>query len=174
MSGLRDSTLVAFRASDGQEIWRQRIGHNASSQPAISGKRIYLPLEQDTGGAVRVLTLSTGEFVWEQPLTGTPAEILPLDAVFVGADDNFFYRLRLDDGQIDWYFRTGGDILGIPAIDEDRVYFTSLDNMVRALDRENGAQRWSMPLQGRPETGPIRVDNSLVLSGLSPNIQMFH
>ena len=171
---LRDSTLVAFRASDGQEIWRHRIGHNASSQPAISGKRIYLPLEQDTGGAVRVLTLSTGEFVWEQPLTGTPAEILPLDAVFVGADDNFFYRLRLDDGQIDWYFRTGGDILGVPAIDEDRVYFTSLDNMVRALDRENGAQRWRMPLQGRPETGPIRVDNSLVLSGLSPNIQMFH
>ncbi|HIC55906.1 MAG TPA: hypothetical protein EYO94_00785, partial [Acidobacteria bacterium] len=171
---LRDSTLVAFRASDGQEIWRRRIGHTMNASPAISGDRIYLPIEGEGGGAIRALDLSTGNYVWEQTLTGIPGPILALDAIFVGATDNFFYRLRLDDGRVDWYVRTGGDIYGLPAIDEERVYVTSLDNIVRALDRENGAQRWRMPLQGRPESGPIRVENSLVLSGLAPNIQMFH
>jgi outer membrane protein assembly factor BamB len=171
---LRDSTLVAFRASDGQEIWRRRIGHTMNASPAISGDRIYLPLGGESSGAIRALDLSTGNYVWEQTLTGDPGPILALDAIFVGATDNFFYRLSLDDGRIDWYVRTGGDIYGLAAIDEKRVYVTSLDNMVRALDRENGAQRWRMPLQGRPESGPIRVENSLVLSGLSPNIQIFH
>ncbi|RZP28879.1 hypothetical protein EVA25_02530 [bacterium] len=171
---LRDSTLAALRATDGHEIWRRHIGNNASAEPAISGNRLYLPLETASGGLVSVLELSTGELAWEQPISGVPGPILPLDALFFGASDNFFYRLRLADGNIDWYVRTGGDIYDLPAVDEERVYFTSLDNIVRALDRQNGAQRWRMPLQGRPETGPIRVDNSLVLSGLSPNIQMFH
>ena len=171
---LRDTTLVAFRATDGQELWRQQLGLTATANPSISGGRLYIPLEGDSGGAVRALDLSTGNYVWEQTLTGIPGPILALDAIFVGATDNFFYRLRLDDGRVDWYVRTGGDIYGLPAIDEERVYVTSLDNIVRALDRENGAQRWRMPLQGRPESGPIRVENSLVLSGLAPNIQMFH
>ena len=171
---LRDTTLVAFRATDGQELWRQQLGLTATANPSISGGRLYIPLESDSGGAVRALDLSTGNYVWEQTLTGIPGPILALDAIFVGATDNFFYRLRLDDGRVDWYVRTGGDIYGLPAIDEERVYVTSLDNIVRALDRENGAQRWRMPLQGRPESGPIRVENSLVLSGLAPNIQMLH
>ena len=171
---LRDTTLVAFRATDGQELWSQQLGLNATANPSISGGRVYIPLVADSGGAVRALDLSTGNYVWERTLTGFPGPILALDAIFVGATDNFFYRLRLDDGRVDWYVRTGGDIYGLPAIDEERVYVTSLDNIVRALDRENGAQRWRMPLRGRPESGPIRVENSLVLSGLTPNVQMFH
>ncbi len=171
---LRDTTLAAFRASDGQEIWRRRIGHTMNASPAISGDRIYLPLEGESSGAVRALDLSTGNYVWEQALTGIPGPILALDAIFVGATDNFFYRLSLDDGRIDWHVRTGGDIYGLAAVDEERVYVNSLDNIVRALDRENGVQRWRMPLQGRPESGPIRVENSLILSGLAPNVQMFH
>ena len=171
---LRDSTLAAFRAVDGQEIWRRRISHNSSSAPAISGSRIYLSLATASGGLVSVLELTTGEFVWEQPISGVPGPILALDALFFGATDNFFYRLRLTDGRVDWHVRTGGDIYGLPAVDEERVYFTALDNFVRALDRQNGAQRWRMPLQGRPETGPIRVENSLVLSGLAPNVLIFH
>ena len=172
--GLSDRTLVALRATDGQELWRHRLGFNVTANPSISGGRVYVPLEADSGGAVRALDLSTGDYVWERTLTGVPGPILALDAIFVGATDNFFYRLRLDDGRVDWYVRTGGDIYGLPAIDEERVYVTSLDNIVRAFDRENGAQRWRMPLRGRPESGPIRVENSLVLSGLAPNVQMFH
>jgi outer membrane protein assembly factor BamB len=171
---LRDTTLAAFRATDGQELWRQKLGLTATATPSISGGRVYVPLERDSAGAVRALDLSTGNYVWEQTLTGIPGQILALDAIFVGATDNFFYRLRLDDGRVDWYVRTGGDIYGLAAIDEERIYVTSLDNIVRALDRENGAQRWRMPLQGRPESGPIRVENALVLSGLVPNVQMFH
>ena len=172
--GLRDGTLVAFRATDGEELWQHRLGSNAVANPSISGGRVYVSLETDTGGAVRAIDLSTGNYLWEQTFTGIPREILALDAIFVGATDNFFYRLRLDDGRIDWHVRTGGDIFGLPAIDEERVYVTSLDNIVRALDRENGAQRWRMPLRNRPESGPIRVENSLILSGLAPNVQMFH
>ncbi len=171
---LRDATLVMLRASDGQELWRRHLEQRASTAPTISGPRIFVPLETEAGGLLTVLELGSGALIWQQPITGALGSILALDAVFVGATDNFFYRLRLEDGRIDWHVRTGGDIFGLPAVDEERVYFTALDNIVRALDRQNGAQRWRMPLQGRPESGPVRVQNSLVLSGLSPNVQLFH
>ena len=156
---LRDTTLVAFRATDGQELWRQQLGLSATASPSISGGRLYIPLEGDSGGAVRALDLSTGNYVWEQTLTGIPGPILALDAIFVGATDNFFYRLRLDDGRVDWYVRTGGDIYGLPAIDEERVYVTSLDNIVRALDRAEGNLTTFTEVEERPSTPPDEADS---------------
>ena len=107
----------------------------------------------DNGGVV-ALSHMTGAVVWEQRLDGAPNQILPLDDLFVGATDNHFYRLSRLDGSIKWSVRTGGDIVGLPAVDETRVYFSSLDNMLYALNRRSGVQQWREPLAARPTAGP--------------------
>jgi hypothetical protein len=38
-------------------------------------------------------------------------------------------------------------------VDDDRVYFAALDNIVRALDRSTGNQRWKTSLSTRPVGG---------------------
>ncbi len=167
---LEDGALVVFRGVDGVEMWRRDLGSTVAVRPTIAGGRVYASLSD---GRVTVHELSTGVLAWERQLTGTPQHILPLDAVFVGSTDNFFYRLSLTDGREEWYSRTGGDIIGAPAVDEERVYFASLDNILRALDRRSGVQQWRQPLDGRPSTGPIRFESALVVAGLSPTIQLF-
>ena len=162
--------IVALRGFDGRELWRRTLNSTPTVRPAIAGDRLFVPLAD---GRVVVLDLGTGAVVWERELTGRPQGILVLDALYVGSTDNHLYRLRLADGGIDWYWRTGGDIVGTPIADLERVYFSARDNVLYALDRRSGARRWRRPLPGRPADGPLRVGPVVVVAGISPTIDLF-
>jgi hypothetical protein len=110
--------------------------------------------------------------VWERRVGGVPQPVLALhDRVYVGADDNYLYCLMATDGRIDWRWRTGGDIVGPPGFDEDRVYVVSLDTVLRGLDRRNGAQRWKQVLPLRPTRGLTAGAGVLLVSGVNQTIQ---
>ena len=162
--------MVVLRGSDGKELWRRALGETSTVRPAISGGRLFAALAD---GRIVVLALGDGALLWERALPGRPQGILPLDALFVGSTDNLLYRLRLENGAVDWYWRTGGDIVGTPIADREHVYFNARDNVLRALDRRNGARRWRSVLEGRPTAGPLRVDSVVVVSGVSPNVDLF-
>ena len=168
--GTEAGNIVVLRGFDGRELWRRSMKAVPAARPAIAGDRLYVSLAD---GRVVVLALGSGALVWERELPGEPQGILVLDALYVGSTDNHLYRLDLADGDIDWYWRTGGDIVGTPTADAERVYFTSRDNVLRALDRRNGARRWRRPLAGRPAGGPLRVGSIVVVAGISPSIELF-
>ena len=167
---LDTQTLLALRAETGETIWRQTMGGGIHVTPSLAADRMYVSL--DSGGVV-ALSLMTGAAVWEHRLDGTPNQILPLDDLFVGATDNYFYRLSRLDGSVKWRWRTGGDIVGLPAVDEKRVYFSSLDNMLWALNRKSGVQQWRQPLAARPTAGPRHAGDLLVLGGTSQHLSFF-
>ena len=168
--GTAAGNIVVLRGFDGRELWRRTLNATLAARPAIAGDRLHVSL---VDGRVVVLALSSGSLIWERELPGEPQGILVLDALYVGSTDNHLYRLDLADGDIDWYWRTGGDIVGTPTADAERVYFTSRDNVLRALDRRNGARRWRRPLAGRPADGPVRIDSVVVVAGISPSIELF-
>ena len=170
IAALDTQILLALRAETGETIWRRSMGGGIHVTPSLAGKRMYVSL--DNGGVV-ALSHMTGAVVWEQRLDGAPNQILPLDDLFVGATDNHFYRLSRLDGSIKWSVRTGGDIVGLPAVDETRVYFSSLDNMLYALNRRSGVQQWREPLAARPTAGPSHAGDLLVLGGMSQYIRFF-
>ena len=162
--------VVALRAADGRELWRRSLDGPLRVQPAVGGRRLFVPLDD---GRLVALDLGAGTPLWERSLRGSPREVLPLDAVFVGATDNYMYRLSPEDGSLDWRWRTGGDIVGLPAADESRLFFTSLDNVLWALDRGSGVQQWRRPLPGRPRTGPVIAGGVLFVSGVSAQVRAF-
>ncbi len=162
--------IAVLRGVDGTELWRRNIGSTPTVRPAIAGDRLFAPL---VDGRIVVLALAGGALIWEREISGRPQGILPLDALYVGSTDNHLYRLALDDGAIDWAWRTGGDIIGTPTADLEHVYFNARDNVLRALDRRNGARRWRRSLAGRPTDGPVRVDAVVVVAGLSPTVELF-
>jgi outer membrane protein assembly factor BamB len=77
------------------------------------------------------------------------------DRVFVGSTNNEIFAFDPDTGRLAWRFPFGGDVIGVAAGD-DLVFVVSLDNMVRALNRGNGNQRWRQSLTTRP-VGPPQV-----------------
>ena len=107
-------------------------------------------------------------------LGGSPNDILALDErLYAGAKDNFFYCLMAKDGRVAWRWRTGGDAIGLPVSDEDRVYFVSLDNVLRALDLKSGVQHWMRPLALRPAWGPVRAGSTIIVAGQTTSLPAF-
>lgn len=163
--------ILAFRGVDGELIWRRELGIPLHATPALAADRVYVPTEDNRVVALNVVD---GNVLWERRLDGPPNEMLALeDRIYVGSDDNYFYCIEADDGTVAWRWRTGGDVIGVPVVDDRRVYFVSLDNVLRSLDRRSGAQRWQRALPNRPTRGPILAGDLLLISGLPARIPAF-
>jgi outer membrane protein assembly factor BamB len=166
-----EGNATMFRAATGEVLWRQALGATARVRPAAAGDHVYAPLED---GRVVALKLETGATVWETRLPGAPTSIRPLDdRVFVGCADKFFYCLAANNGKTKWRWRTGAALVGAASVDEDSVYFLSLDSVLRALDRGNGHQRWKAALPHQPTTGPFLTARLLLVPGISAEIPAF-
>jgi outer membrane protein assembly factor BamB len=169
VAGTTLGDVLCIRAVDGHVLWTRALGSPVKARPSIAGDRLYLSLED---GRVMALGLTNGAPIWEHMLGGTPGQVLAFeDRLFVGSKDKFFYCLSTKDGDQKWRWRTGGTISGMPAIDTKRVYFTSLDNVLRALDRNNGSQKWKAGLPLRPTSGPLLSGTLLYVGGVAAELR---
>jgi outer membrane protein assembly factor BamB len=165
-------SLLAFRASDGELLWRYELEIRAHARPSFDGDRLYVPLDD---GRLVALRADNGEPVWQRHLGAAPNEMLVAgNRIYVGSNDNFFYCVRTTDGVVDWRWRTGADVLGQPIVDDHKVYFVSMDNVLRGLDRNNGAQRWKRALPLRPTRGLVRAGDALLVTGAAPKLSAFY
>ncbi|HEX5478382.1 MAG TPA: PQQ-binding-like beta-propeller repeat protein [Dehalococcoidia bacterium] len=162
--------VVALRARDGSLVWRREAG-DVRERPALEGDRLYL---SRTDGNIVALRVDSGAPVWQQKLGGAPGGVYATaDRVYAGAADKYFYCLDAATGQIEWESRVGATFQGAPAGDAMHVYFTALDNTIRALDRGNGAVRWWKPLADRPATGPIVVGITVLVPAAGAELWSF-
>lgn len=168
VAGTADGELHVWRAVDGAPMWHVSVGARLSAPASIGGTTVYVPLAD---GRLLALDLTSGHPIWTDRLGGAPAGILPLDQwLFVGSGDNFFYCLNARTGEQRWRWRTGDDIIGAPIVDTERVYFVSLDGMLRALQRGSGRLAWQSALPIRPATGPMFAGPSVLVAGVDPTI----
>lgn len=171
VAGTSDGELMVWRAADGRLLWHLNLGAPLSAPASIGGTRLYVSV---TDGRLMSFDLTNGHQVWTDKLGGAPAEALPLDQwLFVGSDDNYFYCLSTASGDQRWRWRTGADIVGAPVVDEARVYFVSLDGMLRALERGSGRLQWQSRLPIRPFAGPMLAGQSVLVAGIDPTIAGF-
>ncbi|HKY19736.1 MAG TPA: PQQ-binding-like beta-propeller repeat protein [Vicinamibacterales bacterium] len=161
--------LLAIRATDGEIMWQRDLGASLQAAPAPAGDRVYLPLKD---GRVVALSLTTGEEIWTHKLSEAAAGILPVgDRVFVNAHDNHLHALETKDADTDWKWPTGSDLLGLPVLDEKRVYFVALDNVLRGHNRNNGTMEWKRVLPMRPFTGPLLSGQTLIMAGIASELR---
>jgi outer membrane protein assembly factor BamB len=169
---LATGEIRALRAIDGQQIWSRNLESPAHAAPALAGDRVYVPT---TDHRIVALGVSSGDVAWQRRLGGAPNEILAFeDRLYAGAQDNWFYCVMADDGQVDWRWRTGGDIIGKAVADDRYVYFVSLDNVLRAMNRVTGGQQWMRPLPFRPAWGPVKAGSTVVVGGKDPPLRVFN
>jgi len=163
--------VIALRAADGAEVWRQQLPRGSSSRPAFTATRVFVPTSDNF---VVALDAMKGEVVWRRRLGGIGHDIVESnDRLYLGAQDRYFYCLNAKTGEVEWRWPTGADAIGLPVVDDkdNTVYFVSLDNVLRALNRGSGVQRWKFPLPFRPIAGPLRYLETLVVAGTTPQLQ---
>jgi outer membrane protein assembly factor BamB len=164
-------SLLALRAADGEVLWRRDVGARLQSAPAPAADRLYVPVQN---GALMALDLKTGESIWSVQFAKPVSGMLAVgDRLYVGSLDKKFYCLSIRKGHIEWSWRTGADVIGVPAIDAKRVYFVSLDNVLRALNRDNGSMQWSKSMTTRPSAGPLLYGWTVVVAGITSELHAF-
>ncbi len=163
--------LAAFRAADGQLVWRQALGSPLAAAPAPALDRLFLPLADNR--LVSVL-LATGETTWSRKLGARITGLLALDDQLVfGTTEKDVVSVNLTSGRERWTWRVGGDVSGLPAADEKRIYFAARDNVLRAVDRNSGNLRWSATLPSRPSGSPLPLPNQVLMPLVSTAIAGF-
>lgn len=149
-----EAEILAIRSSDGHVVWRHAAG-GVRQAPATDGDRVYVGA---TDGRVLALVLATGAVAWEKYVPGGVTSIAGrLGLVYVGAGNKHFYCLDARKGSEKWAVRVGSIPTGRIDVDDERVYFGSLDNVIRALDRQTGNQKWQTGLPRRALTGVVVV-----------------
>jgi len=163
--------LAAFRASDGVLVWRRQLGAPLIAAPGPAQDRLFLPLADHR---LVCVMLATGETVWERTLDAAITGLLALDdQILFGTTKKDLFSVDLKRGRDRWVWQLGGDLAGVPAADEKRIYFASRDNLLRAVDRKSGNLRWKVDLGARPAGGPLTLTDSLLMPLVSSQIVGF-
>ena len=63
--------------------------------------------------------------------------------------------------------------LGRQRLMRKRVYYVALDNILWALDRNNGGEKWRQPLPMRPSGGPLVVGDVVVVAGVAAEVRAY-
>jgi outer membrane protein assembly factor BamB len=156
--------VTAIRAADGERVWSKATGA-VSERPAIDGDVLYLPLAE---GRLAALDLKTGTERWSQEVGPSPTEpLVYASRVYLGSEWKRFLCLDAADGEELWNHNLGTRIIGPAAADASRVYFTAMDNQLRALSRDNGGRRWLFPLAYRPTRGPVILGAQVAVPGIT-------
>jgi len=164
--------VVARRPRDGAVVWRQPLKAPAHARPVIAGGRIFVPTSD---AAVVALDARTGARLWDRKLGKNGNDILAAgDRLYLGSEDRYFYCLNAGTGVVEWRWVTGANVIGRPVVDEQTVYFVSLDNVLRALNVSSGVQRWKSGLPLRPITGPLKWSQTLVVTGTAAGFKAFN
>lgn len=172
---LDNRSIVAFRASDGRLAWSRTLdGLSAPVAMAVDATTVYVTM---TGSQLVAMALATGEVMWRTTLEGmlSPPAV-GMDRVFVGTTTNAFYGLEASDGKVRFRWppgMIGGDVIGA-AVDGDAVYFAGFDNLLHAVNRSNGNQRWKQQIPMRPSAPPLAFGGIVVVFGVSPAIATFN
>lgn len=154
----RGSEVHAWR-TDGSPAWQRTLPSPPTTRFVTAEGSLLVGLRTP---AIIAISAATGEIQWNAEIPAQPTALtLAGDRLFAPGTDGRLSAYRVDRGlKLKWRFRA------VPAIadavvDEQRVYFTLIDNTVRALDRDGGAQRASYPLTSRPVGGAILVGTTL-------------
>lgn len=159
-----ETSVTALRAADGTVVWSREVGV-VYHRPALESNRLYVPADD---GRIVALDLEKGDPLWTRELPGAPGEpVATSDHVYVGASDRQFYALKAGNGEMDWTWRVGAIVMDAPAVDDQRVYFVALDNVIRALDRQSGVQKWQHAIRRRAASGPALVEDVVLIASSS-------
>jgi outer membrane protein assembly factor BamB len=162
--------LTALRAADGAEVWTKQIAL-VEQRPAIDGDTLFASVAD---GRVLAIDLPSGAVKWEREVGANPTEPFVYgDRLYLGAEGRHFVCLKTDTGGEDWRFPIGAAVRGRAEADAARVYAVSMDNLLRAFRRSNGALAWKQDIGYRPSAGPIVIGPTVAVPGRSASIPTY-
>ncbi len=158
-----EGEVLAYEPDVDQVRWKTDTMEPVS---ALSHGGKLLIVSGSTGTLTAVET-SQGNVVWTFKGRGgfrAPAVFdAELKRLFVGDASGTFYALSADKGKVRYRWETGASVMNPVLVESDRVYATSYANTLFAYRAGKGHELWRINLPGRPASGPVRVNQRVVV-----------
>ena len=153
------AAVMHFAADDGRVVWTRPLVEPPSARPVVGGSQVYLAY----GRRLAAWDVATATEQWNIPLV-EPISTIVVDRsrLFAAGAPRGFYVVNPRNGWVDWQLQRA-QILGAPALDDERVYLASLDNTLLGLDRGSGNRDWRAEIGGRAFSGPTLLRDVLVV-----------
>jgi outer membrane protein assembly factor BamB len=161
--------LVAIRIPDGSSAWIATLGAPVRSAAAIhhDGSVAYFALGE---GSLMAVSLASGKILWSVRGLGTLTPVVAAgDRVLVGSTDKaekMFYAFNAKSGAEAWRL-SAGDVVGAASANA-LVVLVSKDNVIKAVNRDSGNQRWIKTMNTRPLMPPRVIGDQLLVVGVNP------
>jgi outer membrane protein assembly factor BamB len=147
--------IICFDAKTGAIRWRQPLGVPARSGPCIAGGHILVSL---IDSSIVGLDQHNGKTLWSHqarnPQTGVlglPAPAISGSIAIAGFGSGDLLALNTESGEVLWSDNLGATgtglsqlsaIVGLPVIDQGRVYIGGLGGITLSLDLPTGRRLW--------------------------------
>ncbi len=135
--------------------WRRAVGKGSSRKAALTTPPVTsetLLYVLDAAQEVHAVRLDTGAKVWSEKLTGISKRdksalggglALTGDTLVVASGYGFVAAMDAASGTQKWRRELGGPVTGAPTIDEGRIFVSSNNNEIYAIDLATGEIVWS-------------------------------
>jgi len=156
-----DHFLYAINIKSGQLIWEKDMGGAIVYSPSFDTNTLFIATLANEVIAVNVADGSTkwsntSEVgLWSQP-------VYHEDVVYYGDTAGKIFAVNASDGSVKWDYVMGEMVSGAAAVIPNGVVFAGENGKLVALDF-NGNILWTRSVTGKLYTGPVLVDELLVL-----------
>lgn len=135
--------------------WRRSAGRGSSNRSALTTPPVTnetLIFTLDSTQSVRAMRLDTGSTVWTKRLQGLTRRdrsavggglAVAGDKLVVASGFGFVTALNVESGEEIWRRPMGVPMIGSPTVDDNRVFVSSNNNEIFALDLRTGQTLWS-------------------------------
>ncbi|RME73937.1 MAG: hypothetical protein D6776_06155 [Planctomycetota bacterium] len=150
--GSWDGRIYAISKEDRRVTWSYRTGGAITARPAVAERTREALLVGSEDGVVYGLSLYADERKWSVPTLGaiTAGLLNHKTYCYVASRDMNLYRIRIEDGLVDWRYAAGAVLTQSPvAFGRKTVLQVTGDHDLLSLDPTPAARRkplrWSAP-----------------------------
>jgi outer membrane protein assembly factor BamB len=137
-----EGDTIALDAETGEIRWRNGVGTEKPSTPAIDGPRVIISSKD---GAVRALARSSGRLLWTVQTSGKveSSPVVVDGLAYFGATDGRLFAVHSDTGRVEWAYDTGGRINSSPSLFGARACVSTYAGSVVCVRKDTGEEIWT-------------------------------
>jgi outer membrane protein assembly factor BamB len=157
-----DGGLYAINLKSGELVWKFATSDQLRVAPTIAGNKTFLG---GCDGKLHVIDLDTGKeigegFPLQSPTGSTPA--VAGDYVFAPTHSGNVFAINHATLQQEWLFsdaQRSQEIRSSPAISEGKLFVTTRNKRLLAIDIKTGKLAWEYVFKKRSEASPVVCDD---------------